>query len=168
MRAACGCRLGSIPGRLVALWYYKRICLPSASSTYFFGRRFIMQELCQPRVSYSYTLACTHIYICIEPRRLSCACVPCHKPPAGRKRWIRLPPASVCSRSPNKKGERTAGAPRQNLFAQTTLHGWTVPPYAIGKSPMGDKKQHKSSTISFCVPILQFAIGTFKSENSHV
>jgi hypothetical protein len=61
MRAACVCRLGSIPGRLVALWYYKRICLPSASSTYFFGRRFIMQELCQPRVSYSYTL-CVYTY----------------------------------------------------------------------------------------------------------
>lgn len=139
MRAACGCRLGSIPGRLVALWYYKRICLPSASSTYFFGRRFIMQELCLLFVH-------TRVYTYMHTAWRVCAISLLLAGNVGFDCRPSIPCLAVCSRSPNKKGERTAGAPRQNLFAQTTLHGWAVPPHAIGKSRMNDKKQHESIT----------------------
>lgn len=114
-----GCRLGSIPGRLVALWYYKRICLPSASSHTLLCRRFIMQELCLPRVSYSYA----HMYTCTKSL-LACLCHAISLLLAGNVGFDCRPPIyiclAVCSRSPNKKGERTAGAPRQNLLAQNS------------------------------------------------
>jgi hypothetical protein len=151
MRAACGCRLGSIPGRLVALWYYKRICLPSASSTYFFGRRFIMQELCQPRVSYSYTHTCVYTYV--HKASAAGVCVPCHKPPAGRKRWIRLPPASIyawlCALVRQTKRVNEQPVPHAKIFLRKQLCMAGLFRHAIGKSRMDDKKQHESNTISF-------------------